>query len=121
MSAATSKDKPDNKQTTSPSAKMAALKNKIVSNSRTSDAPTTPLGNTTVSHSQNNTIKVRKDMHYMYASPATTDIPIFREEFLEHNKVLISRIVYVTGRGDIFDYDNYQYFFRDKMFTFNLF
>ena len=98
MSAATSKDKPD-KQTTSPSAKMATAKNKIVSTSRTSDGPTTTLENTTVSHSQNNTIKVRKDMHYMYASPATTDIPIFREEFLEHNKVLISRIVCVTGRG----------------------
>ena len=49
----------------------------------------------TTPHTQNNTFKVRNDMSYMYTGSAasTTDIPIFREEFLEHNKVTCRSIV----------------------------
>ena len=49
----------------------------------------------TTQHSENNTFKVRNDMSYMYTGSAasTTDIPIFREEFLEHNKVTCGSIV----------------------------
>ena len=49
----------------------------------------------TTPHTQNNTFKVRNDMSYMYTGSAasTTDIPIFREEFLEHNKVTYRSIV----------------------------
>ena len=49
----------------------------------------------TTQHTQNNTFKVRNDMSYMYTGSAasTTDIPIFREEFLEHNKVICRSMV----------------------------
>ena len=49
----------------------------------------------TTQHTQNNTFKVRNDMSYMYtgSTASTTDIPIFREEFLEHNKVTCRCIV----------------------------
>ena len=49
----------------------------------------------TTLHTPNNTFKVRNDMSYMYTGSAasTTDIPIFREEFLEHNKVTCGSIV----------------------------
>ena len=69
-------------------------KNTTASSSRLTDTVSSGAGNkslVSVPNTQNNTFKVRKDMPYMFpgSTPTTTDIPIFREEFLEHNKVII--------------------------------
>ena len=72
--------------------KTPAEKNNTVSSSRSFESVSVNNGKTitTSTNSQNNTFKVRKDTsYYTGSSPITTDIPIFREEFLEHNKVRI--------------------------------
>ena len=71
--------------------KITPEKNNVLPASRSSESISVNSGNksiTTSTNSQNNTFKVRRDTSYYTGSaPITTDIPIFREEFLEHNKV----------------------------------
>jgi len=70
--------------------KITKDKNNVLPSSRSSESISVNSENKSITstNSQNNTFKVRRDTSYYTGSaPITTDIPIFREEFLEHNKV----------------------------------
>ena len=91
MTASGNKEKSvDNVKHSSAASKITQEKNNALPSSRSSESMSNS-GNksiTSSTNSQNNTFKVRRDTSYYTGSaPITTDIPIFREEFLEHNKV----------------------------------
>ena len=98
MTASGNKEKSvDNVKHSSAASKITPEKNNVLPSSRSSESMSVNSGNksiTTSTNSQNNTFKVRRDTSYYTGSaPITTDIPIFREESLEHNKVQYSIII----------------------------
>ena len=85
----------ENTKNSSSTTKPSSDKTNSVSSSRSVESVSVNSGNKTNNTTTNshNTFKVRKDTsYYSGGAPITTDIPIFREEFLEHNKVYFSII-----------------------------
>ena len=97
MTASGTKEKSaDNVKHSIAASKITQEKNNLLPSSRSAESISVNSGNksiTTSTNSQNNTFKVRRDTSYYTGSaPITTDIPIFREEFLEHNKVFFFKL-----------------------------
>ena len=90
MGTSGNKEKSGENAKNSSSTKLSPDKTNSVPSSRSLESESVNSGNKTNNTTTNthNTFKVRKDTsYYSGGAPITTDIPIFREEFLEHNKV----------------------------------
>lgn len=108
MAASTAKE---NSKYASSSKPCSSDKNTTASSSRLTDTAASGAGNkslVSVPNTQNNTFKVRKDMPYMFpgSTPTTTDIPIFREEFLEHNKAREAELKQLRKQANEFEEQN---------------
>ena len=113
-SSAKEKSKDNSKYASHYSKTSPSDKNAIVSTqpSRMTDSANSGVGkkiSVADSETQNNTFKVRKDMPFMYtgSTTATTDIPIFREEFLEHNKVHNIKHIFTKSQERPFSIENH--------------
>merc|ERR1712223_310244 len=100
----------DNVKHSIAASKITPEKNNVLPASRSSESISVNSGNksiTTSTNSQNNTFKVRRDTSYYTGSaPITTDIPIFREEFLEHNKAREAELKQLRKQANEFEEQN---------------
>ena len=101
MTASATKEKSGDNTKHNSSTKSSPEKSTVVPSNRSTESMSASSGNKPhkiSSSAQNNTFKVRTDTaFYTGTTPTTTDIPIFREEFLEHNKVLmyLNRLLWI--------------------------
>merc|ERR1712223_895224 len=100
----------DNVKHSIAASKITQEKNNLLPSSRSSESISVNSGNkpiTTSTNSQNNTFKVRRDSSYYTGSaPVITDIPIFREEFLEHNKAREAELKQLRKQANEFEEQN---------------